>query len=168
MLTLMLKQRYPPKVVLIDGINTINRPASMVFLKLVKMPVLNVMCWIAPQSRGNPSHNTNVCKISWLCAAILLLAFNDSPLNFVISLKFPFPGFCLMPRNWKKKTFFQTVFHISTWKVLLVLLSKICLLWKIWPISVKRWKPVWNRAWLRWNPALRPPRYNDHTLSNQT
>ena len=71
MLTLMLKQRYPPpaKVVLIDGINTINRPASVVFstfdwdewakirqlkdvLKLVKMPTFNVMCWIAPQSHG--------------------------------------------------------------------------------------------------------------------
>ena len=24
----------------------------------------------------------------------------------------------------------------------------MCLLWKIWPISVKRWKPVWIRAWL--------------------
>ena len=26
-------------------------------------------------------------------------------------------------------------------------LLKIYLLWKIWPISVKRWKPVWVRAW---------------------
>ena len=51
-----------------------------------------------------PSHNTNVCKILWLCGAILSLAFNESPLNFVISLKFPFPGLCLMPRNWKKNT----------------------------------------------------------------
>ena len=52
-----------------------------------------------------------------------------------------------MPGNWKKKTFVQTIFQISTWKVLLLLL-KICLLWKTWPISVKRWKPVWIRAWL--------------------
>ena len=150
-------------------------------LKLLKMQILNVVCWIAPQSRGIlqtflwsgaslrlPSHNTNVCKISWLCGAILSPAFNESPLNFVISLKFPFPGFCLMPRNWKKKTFVPTVFQISTWKVLLLSLSKICLLWKNWLIPVKRWKPVWIRAWLQRNPALRPPRYNDHTLSTQT
>ena len=72
------------------------------------------------------------------------------------SLKFAFPGFWFIggwgggeghqiSRNWKKKTFVQTIFQISTWKVLLLLL-KICLLWKIWPISVKRWKPVWIRA----------------------
>ena len=29
----------------------------------------------------------------------------------------------------------------------ILLLLKIYLLWKIWPISVKRWKPVWIRAW---------------------
>ena len=28
-----------------------------------------------------------------------------------------------------------------------LLLLKIYLLWKIWSISVKRWKPVWIRAW---------------------
>ena len=65
------------------------------------------------------------------------------------SLKFPFPGFCLMPGNWKKKTFVQTIFQISTWKVLQLLL-KIYLLWKTWPISVKRWKQVWIRACIGW------------------
>ena len=39
-----------------------------------------------------------------------------------------------MHGNWKKKTFVQTIFQISTWKFLLLLL-KICLLWKTWPIS---------------------------------
>ena len=69
-----------------------------------------------------------------------------------------------MPRNWKKKTFVQTVFQISTWKDLLLLLLKICLLWEIWPIFLKRWKPVWLRAWLQWNHALRSRRYNDHSF----
>ena len=36
------------------------------------------------------------------------------------------------------------IFQISTWKAFLLL--KIYLLWKIRPISVKRWKPVWIRA----------------------
>ena len=36
---------------------------------------------------------------------------------FLKSLKFPFSGFCLMPGNWKKKTFVQTIFQ----KVLLLL-----------------------------------------------
>ena len=40
-----------------------------------------------------------------------------------------------MPGNWKKKTFVRAIFQISTWKVILLLL-KICLLWKIWPIPV--------------------------------
>ena len=31
---------------------------------------------------------------------------------------------------------------------LFLLLSKICLLWKIWPISVIWWKLVWIRAWI--------------------
>ena len=43
------------------------------------------------------------------------------------------------------KVFVQSIFQISTWKVFLL---KIYLLWKIWPISVKRWKPVWVRACL--------------------
>ena len=42
------------------------------------------------------------------------------------------------------KVFVQSIFQISTWKVFLL---KIYLLWKIWPISVKRWKPVWVRAY---------------------
>ena len=33
---------------------------------------------------------------------------------------------------------------LGTWKVFYLL--KIYLLWKIWPIFVKRWKPVWIRA----------------------
>ena len=36
------------------------------------------------------------------------------------------------------------IFQISTWKAFLLL--KIYLLWKIRPISVKRWKTVWIRA----------------------
>ena len=35
-------------------------------------------------------------------------------------------------------------------------LLKIYLLWKIWPISVKRWKPVWIRAWSGASAALYP------------
>ena len=41
--------------------------------------------------------------------------------GFLKSLKFPLSGFCLMSGNWKKKTFVQTIFQISTWKVLLLL-----------------------------------------------
>ena len=33
-----------------------------------------------------------------------------------------------MPGNWKKKTFVQTIFQISTWKALLLL--KICFIMK--------------------------------------
>ena len=38
----------------------------------------------------------------------------------------------------------SNIFQISTWKAFLLL--KIYLLWKIRPISVKGWKPVWIRA----------------------
>ena len=38
----------------------------------------------------------------------------------------------------------SNIFQISTWKAFLLL--KIYLLWKIRPISAKRWKPVWIRA----------------------
>ena len=38
----------------------------------------------------------------------------------------------------------SNIFQISTWKAFLLL--KIYLLWKIRPIPVKGWKPVWMRA----------------------
>ena len=81
------------------------------------------------------------------------------------SLKSPFPGFSEsfrqdigqfhFPRMMPCKSadyFMKVNFHvvrwiwskISTWKVYLL---KIYLLWKIWPSCVKRWKPVWMRAW---------------------
>ena len=56
------------------------------------------------------------------------------------SLKFPFLGF--------------RVGQISTRKVFL--LFKVYLLWKTWPISLKRWKLVWIRACERppaWLPS---------------
>ena len=42
--------------------------------------------------------------------------------------------------------------QISTWKVFLLL--KTYLSWKIRPISVKRWKPVWIRACHYWSHRL--------------
>ena len=47
-------------------------------------------------------------------------ASRGAPGNFFLIFflrKFPFSGFCLMPGNWKKKTFVQTIFQ----KVLLLL-----------------------------------------------
>ena len=59
--------------------------------------------------------------------------------------KVPFPGFSshsdsILPRFQLGKCF---------------LLLKIYLLWKIWPISVKRWKPVWIRACLHYHYFLK-------------
>ena len=78
--------------------------------------------------------------------------------------KVPFPGFqCVIqtgywpvpfPRMmpWKSADYFIKVnFHVVCWiwskiSTRKVYLLKIYLLWKIWPSSVKRWKPVWMRA----------------------
>ena len=48
--------------------------------------------------------------------------------------------------------FIKVNFHVVCWiwskiSTRKVYLLKIYLLWKIWPSSVKRWKPVWMRAW---------------------
>ena len=41
-----------------------------------------------------------------------------------------------MPGNWKKKAFVPTIFQISTWKVLLLLLKNMFILKKLGPIPV--------------------------------
>ena len=55
------------------------------------------------------------------------------------SLKFPFPGFCLMPGNWKKKTFVQTIFESP------IIIIKNMFIMKNLTDLRKRWKPVWIR-----------------------
>ena len=67
------------------------------------------------------------------------------------SLKFAFPGFWFIgagkgikfPEIGKRKHLSRPFSRFQLGKFLLL---KISLLWKIWPISVKRWKPVWIRA----------------------
>ena len=51
--------------------------------------------------------------------------------------------FFLMPGNWKQLSKPFSRFQLGKF------LLKICLKWKIWPISVKRRKPVWTRAWVQ-------------------
>ena len=72
-----------------------------------------------------------------------------------------------MPGNWKKKTFVP-VDHFPDFNLeSATIIIKICLLWIIWPISVKRWKPVWIHAcFMLAQKAIQLEHLSDMCLSN--
>ena len=66
-------------------------------------------------------------------------------MDFLKLPKVPFPGF-LSHSDRMLASSILLGWSLATWKVLSLL--KIYLLWKVWPIFVNRWKPVWIRAWV--------------------
>ena len=70
----------------------------------------------------------------------MTLVINFFVFNF---LKSPFLGLELSLSERILASSILLEWSLATWKVF----SLIYLLWKIWPISVKRWKPMWIRAW---------------------
>ena len=66
-------------------------------------------------------------------------------MDFLKLPKVPFPGF-LSHSDRMLASSILLGWSLATWKVLSLL--KTYLLWKVWPIFVNRWKPVWIRAWV--------------------
>ena len=63
------------------------------------------------------------------------------------SLKSPSLGFWVIQTGYWQVPF-SSGEALQLGKINTCFLYEKCLLWKIWPISVKRWKPVGIRAWL--------------------
>ena len=69
------------------------------------------------------------------------------------SLKSPFLGFWIIQTG-----YWQVPFSSGDWPCNLArffFIKNVSVLWKIGPISVKRWKPVWIRAWNEYHSASR-------------
>ena len=69
------------------------------------------------------------------------------------SLKSPFLGFWIIQTG-----YWQVPFSSGDWPCNLerfFFIKNVSVLWKIGPISVKRWKPVWIRAWNEYHSASR-------------